>query len=261
MILLEGKLFFRRIAGILRAFYRTFVTAGMLRKLSKQKQDLAWNTTEVTKASSTWGKNVLRDLNLELVVEGSSTDLPAIYVGNHISYIDIIALLSIKHLCFVAKSEVAKWPIIGEATKAIGSIFVKRDSAKSRFHTAEAIGTAVKEDGKSICIFPEGTTSIQGKTWRRGVFKVAHDHDLLVQPIGFSYAPIRRAAYIDDDALIPHMFSLIRKEPTKVKLKYFQARKITDPDRDMKIMEAEIRSWADEELRKQQYFESPIGYL
>ncbi len=259
MIILESKLFFRRLRGIFMAFYRTFQAARALRSCSKR--NLAWNHPEVQAISSNWGKYVLKYFNIDVEIEGKPTDKPAIYVANHISYLDIVSLLSVQHLCFVAKSEVGSWPIIGEATKAIGCVFVKRDSARSRSHTAESIAQAVKHESKSICIYPEGTTSIQGKNWRRGVFKVACENELWVQPMGYAYTPVRRAAYIDDDTLIPHMYGLVRNDKTKLKLKYFEARKITDADKDMKSIEAEVRTWADEELKKQNYFDSPVGYI
>jgi len=254
-------MFIRRIKGILCAFYRTFRATQTALKIFKTRKNICWDDPAVQDFSRKWGTEVLKDFNVELRVEGEATSEAAIYVGNHLSYLDIIALYSFKHLCFVAKSEVGTWPIIGAATKAVGSIFVERNSARSRVATAEALKKAVLDEGKSVCIFPEGTTSIQGKDWRRGVFRVAQENSLWIQPMGFIYTPIRRAAYIDDDTLLTHMWSLIQKDKTLLTIKFFEARKITDTENDMKQMEQEIRAWVDEQLKKQGYFESEIGYI
>ena len=243
------------------AFFRTFQAGRRLEKLNKNHPDMEWNSPEFQKISSSWGINVLNDLNIEITVEGKATDKPAIFVGNHISYIDVIAMLSNHHLCFVAKKETESWPIIGGATAAIGCVFVDRGSPKSRQATADSIGEAVAVHKKSMCIFPEGTTSIQGKAWRRGVFKVAAEHGLYIQPLGFNYHPIRPSAYIDDDTLLPHMFGLIRKQKTKLTMKYFDPKLITDPETDMKAIEAEVRAWADEQLKAQGFYESSVGYI
>ncbi|MEO5667011.1 MAG: lysophospholipid acyltransferase family protein, partial [Bdellovibrionota bacterium] len=152
------------------------------------------------------------------------------------------------------------WPIIGAGTRMAGSIFVERGSPKSRVETSDTIGRAVAEQGKKVCIFPEGTTSIEGKNWRRGIFRVAHDRNLWVQPMGFVYKPIRRAAYIDDDTLAFHMWYLNQYEPTELTIHFFPARKINDPEADLLAIQKEVHDWVTAKLIEQGYFESEVGY-
>ncbi len=48
-------------------------------------------------------------------------------VSNHLSYLDIIVFSSIQPCLFVAKSEVARWPLFGWLARAAGSVFVNRN--------------------------------------------------------------------------------------------------------------------------------------
>lgn len=242
------------------AFLRTFISSQKMRRLARDGKTYAWDAPEVQAITRDWAQNVLKDFNVSVKVMGESTHEPAIFMGNHLSYLDIIALYSVKHLGFVAKYEVGTWPIIGEATRRAGSIMVKRGSAKSRVETGEAVGRAVQEENRKVCIFPEGTTSIEGKNWRRGVFRVAEEKNLWVQPMGFVYTPVRRAAYIDDDTLFFHMWNLIHDDPTELTIKFFPARKIANSETDMLAIQKEVRTWVDNELTKQGYFESD-GYI
>jgi 1-acyl-sn-glycerol-3-phosphate acyltransferase len=258
----HSLLFFRRLSGLILAFWRTFRATQKLRALQKlENPPSTWDDLRIQAISREWGQKVLRDLNVSVQVEGSPIEGPAIFVGNHLSYIDIIALYSIHHLCFVSKAEVGRWPIIGPATRIAGSILVERGSSRSRIETAQTLSRAILEEHKQVCIFPEGTTSIEGKDWRRGVFRIAHEHGLRVQPMGFVYAPARRAAYIDDDTLFFHMWNLICSDKTELIIKFFEARKIEDVEADAGPMEKEVRTWVDAHLKKQGYFNSTIGYV
>lgn len=251
----------KKAKGTVGALYKTLQTTHKIKKFLKSHPQSPWNDPNIQNFSKDWGLGVLNDLNIKVETLGQPTSQAAIYVGNHLSYIDIIALYSIMHLCFVSKSELSSWPIIGPATRSVGTIMVKRDSTESRHETAQTLVKAVRDEQKSVCIFPEGTTSINGKSWRNGVFRIAQENDLWVQPMGFVYNPIRRAAYIDDDTLIGHMWELIENEATLLKIKFFEAQKITKLDEDMKSIEKEVRDWVDQELRLQGYFESSTGYI
>jgi 1-acyl-sn-glycerol-3-phosphate acyltransferase len=261
MMIQEGGLFLKRIKNIILAFWYTFLGARGLRKLHKKNPKIAWNDPDVVKVCQSWGMRVSKVFGLEIHVEGEATKEPAIFIGNHISYLDIIGLYTIQHVCFVSKAEVGEWPIIGAATKAAGSILVNRESSSSRVATTNAISKAISEEGRCICIFPEGTTSIHGKNWRRGVFSVAKQTGCFLQPMGLSYDPIRRAAYIDDDNLLSHMFNLIRNQKMTMTVKFFPAFKIQNLEEDMQRVSQEVRQWADSKLEEQGYFESDVGYL
>lgn len=79
-------------------------------------------------------------------------------VSNHISFLDIFTLDSVLPSGFVAKAEIAKWPVFGTIAKAVGTIFIERGNKR----TLLGIGTNMKaaiEAGRTLLMFPEGTTS------------------------------------------------------------------------------------------------------
>ena len=74
--------------------------------------------------------------------------------ANHISYLDILALISVAPVRFLAKEEVRAMPVVGRVAAAIGCVFVKREDKKSR---AEARGVLAQvERFPPIVLFVEG---------------------------------------------------------------------------------------------------------
>ena len=76
-------------------------------------------------------RGVLLCFNIECVTEGEVvTSRPTLYISNHISYIDIFVLGSQVPGTYIAKSEVASWPLFGTLAKLQKTLFVERRSSK-----------------------------------------------------------------------------------------------------------------------------------
>ena len=100
--------------------------------------------------------------------------------------------------------------MIGLAGYLAGTIFVNRNNKSSRSATAEAIRTAL-DDGTSVLVFPEGTTT-DGTIilpFRPRSFEAANLAGVPVQPILISYEH-SAVAFIGDDTFIPHFFRLFQ---------------------------------------------------
>lgn len=69
--------------------------------------------------------------NLEVQVHGTIPREPALWVSNHISWLDIAVLGSGARVFFLAKAEIEKWPILGNLAKGGGTLFIKRGSGDS----------------------------------------------------------------------------------------------------------------------------------
>ena len=82
---------------------------------------------------------------------------PFLLAANHISWMDIQAISAFKPIRFVAKSEVANWPIFGWMARQIGTVFIRRDSSRHGKYVAEELSRVLQHE--SICIFPEGTST------------------------------------------------------------------------------------------------------
>ncbi|WP_373356729.1 lysophospholipid acyltransferase family protein [Pseudoroseicyclus sp. CXY001] len=80
-----------------------------------------------------------------------------VLVANHASWLDIFVLSAGQRLTFVAKSEVAGWPVIGWLARATGTLFIRRDR-KEAGAQVQQIGAAAAR-GELLLFFPEGTST------------------------------------------------------------------------------------------------------
>ncbi len=139
-------------------------------------------------------------------------------VANHVSWTDIAVLGARLDVGFVAKAEIARWPLIGPLARRYGCRFIARER-RAAAH-ALAADMAAYPAGKGLVLFAEGTTGLgdlvlpfhsslfaTGARWPR------------VQPVTIAYsradgrplspAERRGVAWIDDDALLPHALALV----------------------------------------------------
>ena len=134
-----------------------------------------------------WHKCVCAIFKIKIKIIGSPyTNSQTKYVSNHISYLDIPVMASILRASFVAKKDVASWPVFGMLSKLQQTAFISRDRADAK-QARNALDNML-DAGKSLIIFPEGT-STDGKEvlpFKSSLFSIALKEnlpDLLVQPI------------------------------------------------------------------------------
>lgn len=199
-----------------------------------QKLKLADQNIEELKRA--WAQEMLRIVKIECQVQGIvSSSKSVLFVGNHISYLDIPLLMAhVPDLSFVAKEEVQSWPLIGLAAKKINTVFVKRENMRSRLSARKCILDSILS-GRRITIFPSGTTCISElKPWRTGPFKIAYATKCLIQPFRISYSAMRTAAYIDNDFFPLHLLNVCGNKSLTAKLEFHNPIRITDPIEDCK---------------------------
>jgi 1-acyl-sn-glycerol-3-phosphate acyltransferase len=142
--------------------------------------------------------------DLLVAVRGVFPARPAVIVANHVSYLDPIVLGALVPCAPIAKGEVARWPVIGTAARALGVHFVDRASAHS---CACVLRAALRtlEQGVSILNFPEGTTTDGSRLlpFRRGVFGLARLAGVPIVPIALRFAS-RDLAWTGGDTFLPH---------------------------------------------------------
>jgi 1-acyl-sn-glycerol-3-phosphate acyltransferase len=190
-----------------------------------------------------WAKSMLKLLNVKLTVLGEPTaERPAIFVGNHISYLDIVLLLAcIPDVSFVAKQELANWPIFGKGAKKFQTIFVKRANAYARSSALATIRTALEEERKGVALFPSGTTCLdESKPWKFGAFRLAQSVGAPLQVFRLRYEPLRTVAYIDNDFFLTHLLRLCALDSISATLEFAPAGKIENPQKDC----AHWQAWA-----------------
>lgn len=146
-------------------------------------------------------RGLLAALGVRLMWRGPVPRPGSLLVANHVSWLDVVALLAVTPVRLVAKREVRGWPAVGALAAVTGSIFVDRSRPK-RLPATVAEVTAALRAGRSVAVFPEGTTfcgAEQGR-FRPAVFQAAVDAGAPVVPISIRYAS-PTAAFVGDDTL------------------------------------------------------------
>lgn len=200
--------------------------------------------TDIVRLKQQWALSFLKTFKIDLRVKNTFSDnRNLIFVGNHIGFLDIIVLFAVEpRMVFLAKAELAAWPIIGHAARRIETLFVKRESAASRSESKKAIYQRINNSEKSTFIagFPSGTTGLDEKVpWRKGLFEIAMLTETPVQTFRFKYSPLRACAYIDDDSLFGSLMKLFCAKHITATLEWGPRYDITDLGEQM----AEIQAW------------------
>jgi 1-acyl-sn-glycerol-3-phosphate acyltransferase len=135
-----------------------------------------------------------RLFNLHCSVRGEvSAALPTLFLSNHVSYLDVFVLGKYVPAFFIAKSEVAGWPILGWLAKAQNTFFFERNSKKVR-HQMQVMSDHFDRSGNLI-LFPEGT-STEGehvKPFKSSLLQSAETStkDVFIQPVTIVYKRYR----------------------------------------------------------------------
>jgi 1-acyl-sn-glycerol-3-phosphate acyltransferase len=96
-------------------------------------------------------------LGMRLEVTGTPMRGCGVAVANHTSWLDIFALNAFDDIYFVAKSEVANWPMIGWLARATGTQFITRDRKQAQLHL-QLLQHRLRH-GHRLLFFPEGTST------------------------------------------------------------------------------------------------------
>jgi lyso-ornithine lipid O-acyltransferase len=164
-----------------------------------------------------------RIFGMRIVVRGKMIEArPALFMVNHSSYLDITVLASLIPGSFVAKREVASWPLYGLLARLQRTLFV----ARARRQAGAQQGAIARRlaEGDVLILFPEGTSSDGNRVlpFKSALFAVAIEGvDGLkpaVQPVSVAYVgldglPIGRFlrpyyAWYGDMDLVTHIWGV-----------------------------------------------------
>ena len=177
-----------------------------------------------------WTRKLLALLGIRLHIVNADffPKGPCLLVANHISWVDIQALLAFKPMRFVAKSEVAEWPLFGWMAVQLGTLFVRRDSAFHGRKVAQDMLPILQQE--SICIFPEGTSTDGTKVlpFKTSLFEAAVLANAPVSMVMIRYfsdtsngpQPSCAAAFIGEMGLVESIFRILQARPLLVVLEF-----------------------------------------
>ncbi len=171
-----------------------------------------------------------------------SAETPVLILSNHVSWLDICVITALAPVVFVAKSEVARWPVFGWLAKLQRTIFINR---QARHQT----GAATREiadrllGGDAVVLFAEGTSSdgIRVLPFRSALIGAVHHalgasthhKEITVQPMSVAYVglggvPLGRAlrervAWYGDADLMPHFIGVLASGAIDVTVSWGEA--------------------------------------
>lgn len=183
MRFLRSALRLKAIALTTLAFYVSWA-AGHWLCILWPKRRIAWRNT----IFRNWSRSILWLAGARVDRRGLPPEPPFLLVSNHLSYLDILTLASSVDAVFIAKSEVARWPVVGHLCRAMGTVFIDRNNARDIPRVLERI-RSVLERGQSLVFFPEGTTSpgAQVAPFRPALLAAAAEGNLPVSYASLSY--------------------------------------------------------------------------
>ncbi len=202
-----------------------------------------------------WHRLVLYLMGVRVIVSGHiSSERPLLLLSNHMSWLDIEILASLAPLSFIAKSEVANWPIFGLLAKLQHSIFIERARRTKTGEKADEVARRLA-DGDIVVLFAEGTSSDGNHVlpFRSALIGAAQravgsDGAATVQPVAIAYVrshgiPLgrlhrSRAAWYGDTDLLPHLKLVLMRGGIDVHVAFGPARALAPGD-DRKAIAAE----------------------
>lgn len=151
-------------------------------------------------------------IGLEVRIEGRPLERDVLYVANHVSWLDILALGGATPTFFISKDDVRAWPLVGMLARIGGTIFIDRESRRAARGQVDQLGTALLGH-HPITLFPEGTTG-DGLTvlpFRPALFAsvAPPPPGISVQPVAIDYAAAGEIAWTGDEALGPNAARLL----------------------------------------------------
>jgi len=174
---------------------------------------------------------VCRILGVRITVAGRRTgERPLLIVANHTSWLDISVITAVAPVVFVAKREVATWPVFGLLARLQRSVFVDR----TRRHKTKDVNNEIARrlaDGDPVLLFGEGTSSDGNRVLafrtaligsaRDAIAEAEHARRVWIQPLSVTYTamlgiPFGRhsrgqVAWYGGMPLLPHLRRLVAR--------------------------------------------------
>ncbi|HEX7966122.1 MAG TPA: lysophospholipid acyltransferase family protein [Gammaproteobacteria bacterium] len=143
-------------------------------------------------------------------------------LANHLSWVDILVLATQSRSGFVAKAEMARWPLLGWLAQMGGTEFVRRGSHDDVKRVLARM-VARLEAGESLTLFPEGTST--GSTlplrFRPRLLQAAVDAGVPVQPVALYYGTrLSAVAFVGEDSFLCHLWRLLAAEPVLAEVNF-----------------------------------------
>lgn len=162
-----------------------------------------------------WSRVLLWLCGIRVRVAGEPLRTGAVlWVANHVSWVDIFVLNSVRITSFVAKSDIRRWPVIGLLVAWAGTLFIDRGHR----HAVRQAGLQMQgcfDQGDAVGLFPEGTTTdgTDVLPFHSGLFDAAVQAGVPTQPVALRF--LRRGrlapelAFVGEQTLVANLWFLL----------------------------------------------------
>lgn len=171
-----------------------------------------------------WSRGLMRVCGVRLRIRGEPRMTGAIlWVANHVSWVDIFVLNSVRPTAFIAKSDIRAWPIIGWLVAGAGTVFIERGHR----HAIRKVGHQMKarfNHGEAVGLFPEGTTSpgYDVAPFHSSLFEAAISAQVDIQPVALRFFHKGRrsdyVAFVGEQNLVQNLWCLLGTTGVTVEL-------------------------------------------
>ena len=176
---------------------------------------------------------------VRLRVAGELGDGGELLAVNHQSWIEVLAVGTLRPVRMVAKREMGDWPVIGGIARRSGALFVDRAGLRGLRATVAATADALRA-GADVAVFPEGTTwcGAAAGPFRRAVFQAAIDAGAPVRPVAVvlrlpSGERATAAAFIGEQTLWDSLMLVLRLPAVECELTVLPALPPADDRREL----------------------------
>ncbi len=162
---------------------------------------------------------------LRIRTTGKRLRRDVLFVSNHVSWLDILALGGAARSAFVSKAEVKTTPLVGWLADQNSTIYVQREAKRDIHSQANSLRDALAR-GRPVTLFPEGTTGPGDGLlpFRASLFQaiIPTPPNLQVQPVFLDYgSQANDIAWLDPESGLGNFKRLLaRKRPIPLTIHY-----------------------------------------
>jgi len=172
--------------------------------------------------AAAWLRQGVAILGVRVLARGRPHHAPVLMLANHISWLDILALATQSDSGYVAKAEVAHWPLLGWMFQVGGTEFIRRGSHSDLTRVLGRM-TARLKAGEHLTVFPEGTSGneILPSRFRPRLIEAAVAAKVPVQPVAIYYGSHpEHIAFVGVDSFLNNLWRLLGEESQLAEVTY-----------------------------------------
>lgn len=211
-------LFVLRLPGVLLWLLSSLITVATVYPLCSVQVRASMNRA--------WSRAIMFLCGVRVTVKGAPPPSgTALWVANHVSWVDIYVLSSVRAVIFIAKAEIRSWPVIGWLVANVGAVFVSRGERHSLKKVADQMQARFAQ-GQVLGLFPEGTTSPGDDVlpFHSSLFDPAIRTGVDIQPVALRFFHHGRrstkVAFVGEQSLIGNLWVLLRLTGVEVEVEF-----------------------------------------